>query len=402
MEGFPMERSVITKFPRGPMNSEPIKRPKVLLVKTRGRSTDTLEQRILSEQQGEGPRGTLFERSLGCDVIDEGTIEAIGGFRGWMYARLPSFVAQANEARRRSGEYDAVITWSERHTIGVAAVFAMWRVPTPHIALMFWLSKPAVRVPLRLFRSGVDRIVTWSSVQRKVAINDIGFHPDSITQVKHPVDLEFFKPIDENKQIVFSAGSTQRDFPTLIQATEGLNVSVRIAASLVVQLKGLKVETTDVRSTLQSAQNLVVESMGSVKLRQSYAQAIVVVVPLLPSDIDAGVNVILEGMAMARPVVASRTVGQVDVITDGQNGILVSPENPDELREAIKLLMANPAKAEEMGRRARDYVEKNHRLEEFIENVSIAVLKTMDESPGNRCMWYSIFLNQRTRIKSEA
>lgn len=376
------------------MNSEPTKRPKVLLVKSRGRSTDTLEQRILSEQKGEGPRGTLFERSLGCDVIDEGTIEAIGGFRGWLYARIPSFVAQANEARRRSGEYDAVISWSEKHTVGIAAVFAVWRVRTPHIALMFWLSKPAVRIPLRLFRSGVDRIITWSSVQRRVAINDIGFHPDKTTQVKHPVDLEFFKPIKEDRQIVFSAGSTQRDFPTLIQATEDLNVPVRIAASLVVQLNGLKVQTTDVRSTLQSAQDLEIESMGSVKLRRSYAQAMVVVVPLVPSDIDAGVNVILEGMAMACPVIASRTVGQVDVITDGHNGILVSPENPDELRAAIKSLMANPEEAAEMGRRARGYVEKNHRLEDFIENVSAAVIETVNEAPKKRCIWYSQLFSQ--------
>lgn len=345
--------------------------PRILLVKTLGRSTSTLAERIQSEERGEGPRGTLFERTLGCDVIDEATIANVPGLRGWTYSRLPSFVAQAMEARRRSCDYDVVVTWSERHTVAVAALFAILRVKTPHLAMMFWMSKPVVRIPLGVFRSGVDRIVTWSSVQRSVAVDRIGFPDDEVALIHHPVDLEFFHPATAEHRIIFSAGSTERDFPTLLEAVQGLGLPVRIAASLVVRLTGYRIATTDVRSSLTHDDTVKIEQMSATKLRDSYARAHLVVVPLLPSDIDAGVNVILEGMAMGRPVIASRTAGQVDVIRDGENARFVTPGNPGELRLAIESLLADPEAAEELGRRGRAYVEEHHRLEDFIENVRL-------------------------------
>lgn len=360
---------------------------KILLVKTRGRSTATLAERVAGEEQGLGPRGTLFERSLGCDVIDESTIETMGGRRGLIYSKIPTFIAQSIEATRRSSDYDAVVTWSERHTIGVAALFALRRVHTPHVALMFWLSKPAVRIPLQVFRSGVDRIVTWSSVQRGVAVDTIGFNPADISLVNHPVDLEFFHPISDERTIIFSAGSTQRDFPTLSEAVTNLGIPVRIAASLVVRLRGLKIDTTDVRESLDHPANVEIKSMNAIELRASYAQAKIVVVPLLPSTIDAGVNVILEGMAMGRPVIASRTEGQVDVVEHGENGLFVDPQDADGLRSSIEHLLNNPDVAEEMGRKARAYVEENHRLEGFIERVRQILVDVAEQGPRRQGMW---------------
>ncbi|MGO4192038.1 glycosyltransferase family 4 protein [Arthrobacter sp. YAF17] len=311
----------------------------------------------------------LFQNTLGCDVLDEAAIAAVPGRRGRVYRKLPTFVAQAVEAGRLSRSYDVVVTWSERHTVAVAALFAVLRLPTPHLALMFWLSKPSVRLPLRVFRSGVDRIITWSSVQRDVAVERIGFGPETVVLVRHPVDQEFFRPEDRARNILFSAGSTQRDFDTLVAAARGLGIPLRIAASLVVALNGFKVTTTDVRQHLDTSDDVEVESLDSSQLRASYAEAKVVVVPLLPTDIDAGVNVILEGMAMGRPVISTRTAGQIDVIQDGETGMLVPPGDVAALRAKIEMILNDPHAAEDMGRRGRAYVEKYHRLEDFIEHV---------------------------------
>ena len=49
-------------------------------------------------------------------------------------------------------------------------------------------------------------------------------------------------------------------------------------------------------------------------LRELYARSRFVVVPVVASDMDNGVTVILEAMAMGRPVICSRTRGQVDVV----------------------------------------------------------------------------------------
>ena len=326
----------------------------------------------------------LLAETLGCDVLDEETLAEMTGLWGGLYRRLPPFVAQALEARRRASSYDVVMTWSERHSVAVAALFAVTRARTAHLALMFWISKPSVRLPLVVFRSGIDRIITWSSVQRKVAIEQVGFAPDDVVLVRHPVDLKFFHPVDQQREIVFSAGSTMRDFDTLVQAVTGTDIPVRIGASLVVVLRGLKIAAVDVGSALVRPPNVQVESMEPLQVRAGYASAQVVVVPLLPSDIDAGVNVVLEAMAMGRPVIVTRTAGQVDVIDDGINGYFVDPGDPLALRSKIDAIRADPAASEQVGLRARAYVEEHHSLEGFIQRIQANVQELTDRAPERR------------------
>jgi L-malate glycosyltransferase len=64
---------------------------------------------------------------------------------------------------------------------------------------------------------------------------------------------------------------------------------------------------------------------------------------VLPS-LDEGIPmVLLEAMALAQPVVASRVGGIPEVVTDRVHGLLVSPGNPSELTEACKTFLDDPA-----------------------------------------------------------
>jgi glycosyltransferase involved in cell wall biosynthesis len=108
-----------------------------------------------------------------------------------------------------------------------------------------------------------------------------------------------------------------------------------------------------------------IAQLDPMALRDAYAEAKVVVVPLLPSDMDNGVTVILEAMAMGRPVIASRTPGQVDVIEDGVTGFLVSPGSGRRLREKIEQVLRDERGSEEVAARGRTYVERAHSLEMF-------------------------------------
>lgn len=351
------------------MEHESERTPRILLVKTHGRPQTPRIEPKATNAAIDKPRSTLLETSLGCTIMDESSLAGVGGVRGAVYARIPAFVAQALEAKRLSERYDVVVSWSEKHTVAIAAVFALTRVRTPHIAMMFWMSKPIVKIPLTIFRSGVDRVITWSSVQQRVAVEKIGFRASAVTLLKHPVDVDFYMPQNREHEIIFSAGSTQRDFDTLAQAVQGLAVPVQIAASIVVSLNGLRAKETDIRSSREWPKNVRVEALNTNELRDAYARASVVVVPLLPSDIDAGVNVILEAMSMGRPVIVSRTEGQVDVVVDRLNAVFVPPGDADALKSAIQKILDAPKEAEAMGTRARSYVEANHRLVDFIELV---------------------------------
>ena len=55
----------------------------------------------------------------------------------------------------------------------------------------------------------------------------------------------------------------------------------------------------------------------------------------------------------AKPVVVSRVGAMPEVVQDGETGLLVEPENPKELAEAVCKLLENPDEARRIGENAR-------------------------------------------------
>ena len=70
-------------------------------------------------------------------------------------------------------------------------------------------------------------------------------------------------------------------------------------------------------------------------------------------NLDGLPNALLEGMAAARPIVASRVAGIPDVIADGVHGLLVPERDPAALAVAVSRLLADRALAGQLGAAAR-------------------------------------------------
>ena len=62
----------------------------------------------------------------------------------------------------------------------------------------------------------------------------------------------------------------------------------------------------------------------------------------------------LEAMACGTAVVASRVGGIPEVVADGQTGLLVPPDDPAALADAINALVRDPARATAMGQLGRE------------------------------------------------
>jgi len=60
----------------------------------------------------------------------------------------------------------------------------------------------------------------------------------------------------------------------------------------------------------------------------------------------------LETMAQGRPVIASQIGGLPDLVSDGENGLLVAADDPEALRRAIQRLLADPGLRNRMGQMA--------------------------------------------------
>ncbi|HUR21345.1 MAG TPA: glycosyltransferase, partial [Vicinamibacterales bacterium] len=80
----------------------------------------------------------------------------------------------------------------------------------------------------------------------------------------------------------------------------------------------------------------------------------------LPSDEEGFGMVLLEAMACGVPVVSTRSGGPDDIVTDGEDGYLVPRNDAHALSARLSELLENPARAAEMGRKARLTIERRY------------------------------------------
>lgn len=99
---------------------------------------------------------------------------------------------------------------------------------------------------------------------------------------------------------------------------------------------------------------------------------------VLPSVAEDFGRVLLEAMAMQRPVVATAAGGVPEVVEENVTGLLVRPADPAAMADAISVLLGDPVRARAMGRAGRQRVEKHFTLRrhaELVEAVYAAVLR---------------------------
>jgi len=89
---------------------------------------------------------------------------------------------------------------------------------------------------------------------------------------------------------------------------------------------------------------------------------------VIPSLSEGLPRVLLEAMALQKPVIASRVGGIPDLIQDGQNGFLVEPGNAEELAEKLRILLRDRSLAIEMGKQGRELVQSKFSNEKYISN----------------------------------
>ena len=74
---------------------------------------------------------------------------------------------------------------------------------------------------------------------------------------------------------------------------------------------------------------------------------------VFPSLNEGMGKVLVEGMALGKPIVASSVGGIIDLVRNGENGILVPPGDSDALGNAILQLIKNRNLAEELGKNGK-------------------------------------------------
>lgn len=190
----------------------------------------------------------------------------------------------------------------------------------------------------------------------------------SVHLLPHGVDLRRFRPrpqrhADELRLLAVGRLVEKKGFHVLLAAAARLDFPFRLRVigdgpergrlSEIIKTRGL-----GERVTLEGA-------LTHAELPEAYADADAVVVPSIldsSGDRDGLPNVVLEAMACARPVVASRISAVGCAVREGETGLLVPPGDAGALASAIGLLAAAPTLRERLGRRGRVRVERDYEV----------------------------------------
>lgn len=306
----------------------------------------------------DGPRRdySVLARVTGGRVLHPQTAR---GPLGALEARLRPFGDWRQGLRAKRSDAGAFVSLSEKAALAPALLDRS----RPHVAVTHNLTTRRRRQLQQRtnWLSRLDRIVVLSSIQARYLHEEVGLPPERVRMVKDHVDHRFFEPGGSaTERFVLSVGQTRRDYGTLLEAVATLRVPTTVVASS--PWTGRAAEIQDGERGVS-----VLAGISARELWRLYDRASVVVVPLEAGlEFAAGVNAVLEAMAMARPLVVTATPGIADYVEDGVDCSVVPAGDPPALRSAIERLLDDRPLAERLGATARAVVERERTVDAYI------------------------------------
>jgi len=324
---------------------------------------------------GRRPRADYIElaRGFDADILDYAaareTTGRIGRMLNWIGG--PNLVlAYACWKVRKS--YQAIVTDGEQIGLPLAALLKLTPGTRPrHLMIVHVISEPKKTVFLDWLgvQSAIDRFITYSRWQQRFIEDRWKLDRNRVLWTPFMVDQNFFAPdqVKPNHTVrpqICAVGLERRDYETLLQAVENLDVDVVIAAASPWSKRKEGVETRTIPS------NVTVRKFTQYELRQLYADSSFMVMPLENVKFQAGVTAILECLAMGKAVICSRVPGQTDVVVEDENGRYVPPGDASTLSTEIRRLLSRPEEAARLGANGRKLIESQMNLDLYVQRLT--------------------------------
>ncbi len=212
----------------------------------------------------------------------------------------------------------------------------------------------------------IDKVVAVSSDLEKRLAQSYG--ADRVVCIHNGIDLEAVHVTTQRSE---KRKEWQIDDKAIVIGTVGRLVPVKGHAILLEALRILLGSNHNVKllligdGPLRGHLEAEVKRLGLVHTvifaghqEQSYDFINMMDIFVLPSFHEGIPMVLLEALALKRPVVASGVGGIPEVVSHGTSGMLVSPGNDGELAAALRELVQDQAKAAQFGIAGRSQVEQ--------------------------------------------
>ena len=100
---------------------------------------------------------------------------------------------------------------------------------------------------------------------------------------------------------------------------------------------------------------------------------------VLPSEFEGLPLSLLEAMGLGKPVVASRTGGIPEVVTDGVEGFLTDPLNPSQLAHKILVLLSDPEMRRRFSENALKRIQEQFTVRRMVQSTEAVYDKLLGE-----------------------
>jgi glycosyltransferase involved in cell wall biosynthesis len=282
-----------------------------------------------------------------------------------MYSEIDPIAVGRVAAAAHRGEVDIVhLHTPHAHTVGLLAARLLGSAASrPRVVVARRVTFPMRRHPLQAFKygAGVDAFVAASFAVRarllrhgvepsRVAVIHDGIEPPapdpaSVRELEGELRLAGLSPrighvghFETHKGQRFLLQAFARLLPRRPQAVLVLVGDGPLRAALEEQARALKVQ----------------DRVRFAGLREEVAPAIALFDLFAMPSIQEGLgSVILDAMALGKPVCASAAGGIPEIIRDGENGVLVRAQDPVALAEGLERLLADPEGALRMAEAGR-------------------------------------------------
>jgi glycosyltransferase involved in cell wall biosynthesis len=278
--------------------------------------------------------------------------------------RLTKYLDQQIRVLLRGPSHDLVLSgcYGNTHLLGTLRSLRLYGKPLAMI----------VHHPIRKSRlnaavlGGHDRIFFLSRRVLESVESEFALERSRLELLDWGPDLAFYRESaargeTTSPSCIVSAGKTDRDYDTLIEAFAEIPYPLRIHCS----------SDSGPRSSRPPDHVHVNRGAGGEnpvpyrELLREYESALGIAIPLRETPLMAGLTSLLDAMAVGKAVVMTRNPWiDIDIEAEGI-GLWVEPGDVGGWRRAITFLLEHPTETREMGRRGRSLCESRYDISRF-------------------------------------
>jgi len=310
---------------------------------------------------------TLFPKGVLNEQLDKLKVKNYNlNLKNWLYS--PVAIYRLYRLLKKE-KYDILNTWLFHPSIIGLLVGSItnttYILETRHYCKLKFNTRLRQHID-RIIATKMDIIIAVSNAAKKILINYEKVDPNKITVIYNGININKFKfNIKQREQIrkifsiqdkiVLSYTANLRPIKGHQYLLEAISKIKNQYTNIVLLLIGEGVLRNELEALTKQLH--IEDNVRFLGYRTDIPDILSATDIYVHPSVEEGFGIaIIEAMAVGLPVIATNVGGIPEIITNGVNGILVPPENPQALAEAIGDLIEHPDKRKALAEKGQQHV----------------------------------------------